>query len=157
MLDRMTDSLDFQGRALQLRAERQQVLAANIANADTPGFKARDIDFRKALERATGESPAGGATLRAKSPDAGSVTPSQAATNGIARTHESHLARLPGSTLSTGAPRAYTNPEQASVDGNTVDLNRERANFADNAIRYEATLRFINGRVRTMLTAIRGE
>jgi len=51
----------------------------------------------------------------------------------------------------------YTTPEQGSLDGNSVDLNRERASFADNSLRYEATLRFINGRVRTMITAIRGE
>lgn len=150
MLERMTDALDYQGRALQLRADRQQVLAANIANADTPGFKARDIDFRKALEQATGTAAGSGAGV-------GTQGGTSSAPAGVARTNDAHLAKLPGSTVSTAATRAYANPEQASIDGNTVDLNRERANFADNAIRYEATLRFINSRVRTMLTAIRGE
>ncbi len=144
MLERMTDAIDFQGKALQLRADRQQVLAANIANADTPDFKARDVDFRKALEQATGERAGRGFQL-------------STAAGGVARTHDGHLPGLGSASGAHGAAREYTNPSQASIDGNTVDLNRERANFADNAIRYEATLRFINGRVRTMLTAIRGE
>ncbi|MGE0311040.1 MAG: flagellar basal body rod protein FlgB [Lautropia sp.] len=141
MLERMTDALDFQGKALQLRADRQQVLAANIANADTPDFKARDVDFRKALERATGNTAGTGALGPAV----------------VVRTNGGHLPGLAGASGAAGAAREYTTESQASIDGNTVDLNRERANFADNAIRYEATLRFINSRVRTMLTAIRGE
>jgi flagellar basal-body rod protein FlgB len=137
MLNRLTDSLDFQGKALQLRAERQQVLAANIANADTPQYQARDVDFRQALAAATDPSK-------------------QAAGLVATTTRAAHLPVRVGA--GTGAASLlYTQPEQASIDGNTVDLNRERANFADNAIRYEATLRFINSRVRTMLTAIKGE
>lgn len=137
MLNRLTEAIDFQGKALQLRAERQQVLAANIANADTPEYKARDFDFRKALSLATDPAaPAGGIAATTTAP--------------------AHLAAR-GTAGGFAAALQYTQPEQASVDGNTVDLNRERANFADNAIRYEATLRFINSRVRTMLTAIKGE
>ena len=61
MLNRLTDSLDFQGQALQLRSERQRLIASNIANADTPGYIARDMDFAKTLKAATGSLPAAGA------------------------------------------------------------------------------------------------
>ena len=151
MLDRMTDAIDFHGKALQLRAQRQEVLSSNIANADTPGFKARDFDFATALKGAT-----------AKVPMAGSPAAIQGARLPMAQSQSGHL-RIGhgGATLGAGGVEhstlQYTAPEQASLDGNSVDLNRERAAFADNSLRYEATLRFINGRVRTMMTAIRGE
>ncbi len=175
MLDRMTEGIDVHGKALQLRARRQEVLSSNIANADTPGFKARDFDFASALQAATGRSVAraqpgaqsgsqSGSQSEARS---GARGPAQLATYvstrsvGLARSQPGHL----GAGGSGGGPAAtehstrmqYVTPEQGTLDGNTVDLNRERAQFADNSLRYEATLRFINGRVRTMLTAIRGE
>ncbi len=143
MLDRMTNQLDFQGRALLLRAERQKVLSGNIANSDTPGFQARDFDFGQALRAATSAAP-GAREVRAAAPAAapdGRFLPIGRGPSGVA----------------ADAKLLYRQPEQASVDGNTVDLDRERANFADNSVRYEATLRFINGNVRTMLSAIRGE
>lgn len=139
MLDRLTANLDFSARALELRAERQKVLANNIANADTPGYQARDFDFRAALGTAVGGTP-------------------QAST-GVAATDSRHLAPL--TDAQTGFTEAttlkYRKPDQPSLDGNTVDLDRERANFADNALRYEASLRFINGNVRQILSAIRGD
>jgi flagellar basal-body rod protein FlgB len=107
-------NLKFHSHALLLRAERQTLLAANIANADTPQYKARDIDFAAALA------------------DAQSTTNARVSVN-------------------------YRQTEQASGDNNTVDMDRERANFADNSIRYEATLKFINGEIRTLQSAIRGE
>lgn len=137
MLSRMIVNLDFQGQALALRAQRQQVLASNIANADTPGYQARDMDFAAALRQATGAAP--GAALR---PTAASTDPR-------------HLALQPA--VAGQSALQYRVPEQRSLDRNTVDLDRERANFADNAVRYEATLRFIDGSVRTMLSAIRGD
>ncbi len=141
MLDKLTASIDYHGKALELRAQRQQVLSSNIANADTPGFQARDMDFATQLSLAAGP-------LRATA---------QAGT--IATTHGRHLAGLSrtadgASSLST---LKYRVPDQASLDGNTVNLDMERANFADNSMRYEASLRFINGSVRKILTAIRGE
>ena len=186
MLDRMTAAIDFHGKALQLRAQRQEVLSSNIANADTPGFKARDFDFSAALRNATGNSTANatgignavtGATRVTTSASA-SVTASSPIGSGsprilstidgggahLLRTQAGHLAPAQGEA--GGAGRAggvhstrlqYTTPEQGSLDGNSVDLNRERASFAENSLHYEATLRFINGRVRTMITAIRGE
>jgi flagellar basal-body rod protein FlgB len=140
MLDRFLHSIQFQGQALTLRADRQKVLSANIANADTPGYKARDFDFSRVLADATGSSGR------------------EAGATDALRTHGSHH----GAGLTRGAAGRdpvlqYRSPDQASADGNTVELDRERANFADNAVRYEATLRFINGGVRTMLSAIRGE
>ncbi len=137
MLDRLTNNLDFQGQALTLRAERQKVLAGNIANADTPGFKARDFDFARALRDALSGASVGAAS--------GAVTNARHIPVGAAG----------GST--PAAQLAFRLPEQASIDGNTVDMDRERANFADNSVRYEATLKFINGQVRTALSAIRGE
>ena len=139
MLNRLTAQLDFHGQALVLRSERQRVLAGNIANADTPGFKARDFDFTRTLAAATGRGETGG------------LTP-------VATTRAGHMQGLSagGSAVQT-MQLAWRTPEQPSLDGNTVDLDRERANFADNATRYEATLRFINGNVRTMLSAITGQ
>ncbi|MCL4744220.1 MAG: flagellar basal body rod protein FlgB [Burkholderiaceae bacterium] len=136
MLDRLTANLQFQAQALSLRAERQRVLAGNIANADTPGFQARDFDFAKALSAA-----GAGASL----PRSTTVTDTR------------HLKVAAGGAQAGGADLVYRLPEQARLDGNTVDMDRERANFADNSVRYEATLRFINGNVRTILSAIRGE
>lgn len=121
MIDRIGQSLAFQGEALRLRAQRQQVLAANIANADTPGYQAVDFDFNRALKEATGSRAAGGA--------ANSPNPQPVAREGA----------------------------QAGADGNTVNMDAERTQFLDNAVRYEATLRFINGRIRTLLSAIQGQ
>ena len=152
MFEQMTDALDFHGRALQLRASRQETIASNIANADTPNFKAKDFDFAAALREASG-MPASDAGSRAALPAAeGGLS-----TVALARTHRGHQP-LGGSLKSGGQPDLkYVHPEQPSMDGNTVDLNRERAQFSQNAVGYEASLRFLNGRIKTMMTAIRGE
>jgi flagellar basal-body rod protein FlgB len=133
-MDLFTAKLDDQGRALALLAQRQQVLAANVANADTPGFKARDFDFAKALAEARGEA------------------------GGLSATAARHLqsSGAPAHTLST-VQLQWRHADQPALDGNTVDLDRERTQFAENALRYEATLRFINNDVRTMLSAITGQ
>jgi flagellar basal-body rod protein FlgB len=127
MISRLTASLDFHAQALSLRAERQRIIASNIANADTPGYHARDFDFGAALRNATGQAGLG---------------------SGIA------------STVMSPGGRAmpelrYALPSQTSMDNNSVDMDRERASFADNAVKYESTLRFINGSVRTMLDAMK--
>jgi flagellar basal-body rod protein FlgB len=114
MIDRIETALRAQSEALALRARRQQVIAGNIANADTPGYKAVDFDFGKALNEAI-RSPGG------------------------------ERARL----FQTPSP-------QPSADGNTVDMDAERAKFADNAVRYEAALKALNAQIRTLLDAIRG-
>jgi flagellar basal-body rod protein FlgB len=133
MLERMTAQLDFQSKALLLRSQRQQVIASNIANADTPGYVARDFDFAAALKNAAGGQ--GGPNVQ--------------------RTNDAHL-RIPGRDASDPA-MGYTVQTQPSQDGNSVDLDRERANFVDNSIRYESTLRFINSSAKTMLSAITGQ
>ncbi len=146
-------TLDFHGQALTLRSERQTAIASNIANVDTPGFKARDIDFAKELNRASdGRS----------SRDAGVSTKGIAPLQANASSQSAHAGHIPlagnGTTLSTrDAKMLYRQPDQAAIDGNTVELDRERAVFADNSVHYEATLRFINGHVRTMTSAIKGE
>lgn len=121
--------------ALSLRAYRQQLLASNIANADTPNYKAVDIDFRAELERARGSS-AGQLSLNATSP----------------RHLQSDAERA--NPLATHT--MFRTPSQASIDGNTVEMDVERAQFAENAIHYEASLAFINARIKTMLAAMQG-
>jgi flagellar basal-body rod protein FlgB len=128
MLQRLTDTLSFQAEALALRSERQRLIASNIANAETPGYVARDFDFASALREATTSA------AQASSGDA-SGAPA--------------LARRQGAML------RYALPAQTNLDGNSVDMDRERAAFADNTVKYEATLRFINGSVRTMLDAMK--
>jgi flagellar basal-body rod protein FlgB len=161
MLNRLTGDLQFQAKALTLRAERQSVLAANIANADTPNFKARDFDFSAQLARATGASLPGATGPAA--PATGSLALASPAANtgpGLAISQAGHLPASGDTAKVYGTREAelgYRVPDQASMDGNTVELDKERANFADNAVRYEATLRFINGNVRAILSAIRGE
>jgi len=134
-IDRMTATLDFQASALALQAQRAKVLASNIANADTPNYQAKDFDFTQALSQAT---------------QAAAHNP-----NVPARTNPAHL---PAPAATGPAPvLQYRQPLQAALDGNTVDLDTERAAFAENSVRYEASLRFLNGQIRTMLSAINGQ
>ena len=135
MLNRLTDALDFQAQALNLRSERQRLIASNIANADTPGYVAREMDFAQALRNATGAGQPS-AVLAASQP--GHIASSGAV----------------GGSFST---LLYAAPSQTNLDRNTVDMDRERASFTDNAVKYEATLRFIGANVRTTLSAITGQ
>ncbi|HMN81947.1 MAG TPA: flagellar basal body rod protein FlgB [Burkholderiaceae bacterium] len=169
MLDRLTSDLQYHAKALTLRADRQGLIAANIANADTPNFKARDVDFATALANATGRTP--GSAAPAAAADG---RPAMLPVASRVSADDSGPPAVPSATLSTRDARhlptagtgqawstasldaKYRVPEQAAMDGNTVELDRERAAFADNAVKYEATLRFINGNVRTILSAIRG-
>jgi len=118
--------------ALHLRAKRAQVLASNLANIDTPHYKARDIDFTAALKSAT--SGRGASTMRV--------------TNAKHIQAESFIA---------GAELKYRNPYQSSLDGNTVEHQVEMAAFSDNAMRYMASVRFISGKFNTLRTAIKGQ
>jgi flagellar basal-body rod protein FlgB len=133
-MDRLTDSLSFQAQALTLRAERQRLIASNIANADTPGYQARDMNFAQALQQATSGMASAG-TMQATQP--GHMQP----------------AGGPGGD----ANLQYALPSQTNLDRNTVDLDRERASFADNSLKYEAALRFINYDVKQQLDAIKGQ
>jgi flagellar basal-body rod protein FlgB len=149
MFANLTSGLDFQAKALVLRAERQHVIASNIANADTPGYIGRDIDFKAAMGAAMGGSNAAG-TL--------SLSTSTTTTDGTTDARHIPLQSTLGS-IGTGssAALAYTPQTEPSMDGNSVDMDHERANFVDNSVRYEATLRFINGSSRTILSAIQGQ
>ena len=135
MIPRLTAALDFQSQALVLRSERQRLIAGNIANADTPGFKARDFDFAATLRAAT------------RAPDAGAGQSGRIG-DGIANVSMGAGGQLAPSLR-------YVQPQQTNLDSNTVDMDRERGNFMDNALKYDATLRFINGTVRTTLEAMR--
>ena len=132
MAVRVDDYLSFQKAALDLRAQRQQVLAANIANADTPNYKARDFDFSSALQDA--------------------VAGRNGADIGLDTTSAGHL---PGQT-SGGSPARllYRTPAQAAIDGNTVEMDVERSAFAENAIQYEAGITFISHHLKTLLSAV---
>ncbi len=132
MMDRLTNSLNFQTQALLLRSERQRLIASNIANADTPGYVARDMDFATALRQATGQTG----------------TPGR-----LAATAPGHLSPPAGARGEPGL--RYAAASQTNLDRNTVDMDRERASFAENAVKYEATLRFINGSVRTLQDAMK--
>lgn len=134
MAGRIDNELRFHQTALSLRAARHELLASNIANADTPNYKARDIDFASALQTAMGN---------------------QGGTLGMTTTSSGHL---PGGTGNSvmGAPVMYRSAVQPSADGNTVDMDIERAQFVDNSIRYEASLKFAGDKVKDVLAALQG-
>lgn len=117
-----------------MRATRQELIASNIANADTPNYKARDIDFASALQGALSGN--------------GQKLP-------VAATSPQHLAGASGESV-MGAPVLYRKPLQPSADGNTVDMDVERSQFADNALRYEASLTFVSNDVKNVLAALQG-
>jgi flagellar basal-body rod protein FlgB len=149
MFAQLTSGLDIHAKALVLRAERQRIIASNIANADTPGYAARDINFKDTLTKMTGASSSELSRLNL------GMTP----VSTDASAHQNHIP-LTGSSqsqLSSANGLAYATQTQPSVDSNSVDLDRERANFVDNSVRYEATLRFINGQSKTILSAIQGQ
>ena len=133
MSSRIDDALRFNQTALTLREARQELIASNIANADTPNYKARDIDFARALQGAM----------------AGSEGKMQ-----MDATAGNHLHDSSNGVL--GAPVMYRTAVQPSADGNTVDMDIERAQFADNALRYEASVKFVSEDIKKILTAIQG-
>lgn len=128
-MTKLDELFRFSQNALNVHAYRQQQIASNIANADTPGYKARDIDFAATLKNAeAAHSKPQSFAMRAAGPDTGPF----------------------------GAELLYRGAVQRSVDGNTVDLDVERAQFAENSVRYEAQLMFTSGQVKAMLAAIQG-
>lgn len=135
MIDKLAGSLDFYQQALGLRHQRQQVLAANIANADTPNYKSRDFHFAEELARAAGSNGNTGLALNTTS------------------------ARHIEGGLQSGGVRdlLYRVPEQPSLDGNTVDMDRERVAFADNSVRYQAALTMAKSRIQGLKSAMQPE
>lgn len=122
------DHLGVHAQALVLRERRGGVLASNIAHAATPGYKARDLDFAATLAAQTGRGPLG-------------------------TSHAAHFA-------TAAAPQgglAYRQPLSASLDGNTVELSVEQMEFAENSMRYQASLTFLNRKISGLAAAIKGE
>jgi len=116
-------------QALSILSKRSELIAANLANADTPGYKAKDIDFRSALAAAKNER-----------------------TSGMMASNKMHMGNS-AFEQSIG----YRNPTQPSMDGNTVETDREHAAFMENSIRYQASLNFVDGKIKSILLALRGE
>jgi len=116
MVDGLDRMMQFQAAALSLRSQRQELIAANIANADTPNYKAVDFDFAAALKNASAAQ----------------------------------------SAPATAPAILYRTPSQSSLDGNSVEMDAERAQFADNTVRHEAAMRFLTAQIKTMLAAITG-
>lgn len=127
--------LGVHATALKLRSQRTELLAANLANADTPNYRARDIDFKSALAAASGDK-SGGVHM--------------------ATTSAGHIGA--GSVNGTPNPELkYRTPLAPSLDGNTVDTQLEQAAFAENSVRYQATLTFVSAKFRSLMTAITGQ
>ena len=122
--------------ALEVRSRRGELIANNLANADTPGYQARDIDFRQALARAAGEKPTSGVSM--------------------STTNAGHIGGNAAVGTSADPDLKYRTPLAPALDGNTVDAQLEQAAFAENSVRYQATLTILNNKFRSLLTAIMG-
>jgi flagellar basal-body rod protein FlgB len=142
MSGKLDDYMRLNETAINLRAQRQQLLASNIANADTPNYKARDMDFSKSMQSALARS--------------------QSTTLALNKTDPAHLDGNAGSAdadaagATDGPTLLYRTPLQSSADGNTVDMDVERNQFADNAVHYEAGLTLISSQIKDMLAVIQG-
>ncbi|MDE1185068.1 MAG: flagellar basal body rod protein FlgB [Pantoea sp.] len=137
MLDKLDAALRFGTEALNLRAERQEILASNIANADTPGYQARDIDFASQLSKVMENGRSEGSSL------ALNVT--------SARHIEAQSNAQPSMDL------LYRIPDQPAADGNTVDMDRERTQFADNSLKYQTDLTLISSQIKGMMSVLQGQ
>ena len=131
MLDQISKHLQYQQDALNLRAYRQQVLASNLANVDTPNYKARDFDFASTLKSAMAGRQGGDLPL--------------------AQTSSAHLS---GSGAGAPVRLMYRVPSQGSVDGNMVEMDIERGQFSENAVQYEAGLTFITHQIKLLNAAL---
>jgi len=119
--------------ALYVRARRSAVLTSNLANSDTPDYKARDIDFKQVLKNAEGMKSGGGMQM----------------------TNSKHM-QVGGYNAAT-AELLYRQPFQASLDGNTVDAQIEKAKFAENSMQYQSSLNFLTGKFKALTLAIKGQ
>ena len=127
----LNDVLDLPAQALQLRSRRAEVLASNMANADTPNYKTRDIDFSAVLKST-------------QNPESHLMT-----------TNPNHIKTI--SSDPSSAELMYRIPYQPSLDGNTVETEVEQAQFADNAVQYQAAFTLLNGRIKSLMAAIKGD
>lgn len=122
--------MGFHHKAMQVRTDRMEIIAGNLANANTPGYKAKDLDFQKVMQRAQFASE-----------------------HNLVRTHENHLK---GSMQASGDVQFRIPNQPDTGDGNTVDVQQERNAFLDNGLRYEAGLDFLNGKIKGMKKALSG-
>ena len=128
-MDSIKKQLTFFGSALNIRNRRNDIIASNIANSATPNYKARDINFLDEFKKVTN-------------------------TGDIKITHSNHI---PTKNYNISGKAFYRDPVIASLDGNTVELSVEQMQFAENTMKYQTTLKFLNGKITKMLSAIRGE
>jgi flagellar basal-body rod protein FlgB len=128
-MSKISNYLEFYSEALQLRSKRNEVLASNIANAATPHFKARDINFDREIQRHIKEGP-------------------------LVTTDYVHF---PTNISPLREKLLFRDPLNPSLDGNTVEMEVEQMEFSENVIRYQTTLQFLNGRITGLMSAIRGE
>tara|TARA_B100001093_G_scaffold189535_1_gene182130 strand:+ start:105 stop:491 length:387 start_codon:yes stop_codon:yes gene_type:complete len=128
-MNKIGSYLNFHAQALELRSRRNEILASNIANAATPNFKARDLDFDSEINRHAGIGP-------------------------LKTTNEQHF---PTAVAATGNKMLFREPINPSLDGNTVELSVEQMEFSENVTRYQTTLTFLNNRITGLMSAIRGE
>ncbi|EWG67282.1 putative proximal rod protein [Enterobacter sp. DC4] len=135
MFDRLDNELRFQQQALRLLSRRQDILASNIANADTPGYMARDINFTQQLKDA----------VNRQHPVSGPLS--------LTLTSGMHIAAKAPTTIDD-PQLLYRVPDQPSADGNTVDMDRERVNFADNNMKYQSSLTFLSTQIKNMTSVI---
>ncbi|AIX75423.1 MAG: flagellar basal body rod protein FlgB [Mixta calida] len=134
MMDKLDKALYFQQEALSLLARRQDILASNIANADTPGYLARDIDFSQQLKQAVSQQRSRTEPLT------------------LNLTAARHIPAT--ATVFNQTDLLYRIPDQPSADGNTVDMDRERVNFADNNIKYQTSLTILGSQIKGMMSVI---
>ena len=128
-MDSIKKQLTFFGSALKIRNRRNDIIASNIANSATPNYKARDINFLDEFKKVTNASD-------------------------IKTTHTNHI---PTKNYNISGKAFYRDPIIASLDGNTVELSVEQMQFAENTMKYQTTLRFLNSKITKMISAIRGE
>ena len=127
--------LGIHEQALKVHSRRAELLASNLANADTPGYKAKDIDFRSTLSAANSQRI-------------------DSHTNGLKTTHNNHIQLSPAGA---GMDTLYRTPNQPSTDGNTVDSQLEKSAFTENALRYQSSLTFLDGKFKGLMAALKGE
>lgn len=134
MFDKLDNEFRFQQQALSLLSRRQDILASNIANADTPGYQARDIDFSQQLKNAMSQDTQSNNSLT------------------LSLTSGKHI---PGAApVMQDQQLLYRIPDQPSADGNTVDMDRERVNFADNNVKYQSSLTLLGSQIKNMMSVI---
>ncbi|OTP82832.1 flagellar basal body rod protein FlgB [Gilliamella apicola] len=133
MFDKLDNWVNFHSQALNVRETRQNILAANIANGDTPNYQARDIDFKAELTKAIKNQ--------------GNVN------NIVLHTTSNHHIQI-SMPMPTNQNLLYRIPYQASADGNTVEMDQERTVFIDNSIHYQSNLTFLSEQFKNVMSVL---